>query len=149
MLKIFLVTVTGLGALAIGHSIYSLYRAPVPKQWFLLALLTLLKAGGSITVKLPSVPPMLSVSETFVFTSVLLFGTAAGTITVTLDGLIISLCFHRRQLELKQAHLQHHSSSAIYLGCISPLLWTHGKQPDKRISSECHVDPAKSFHLSK
>lgn len=96
--KVFLAVVTGLGAAAIAHSIYTLYRVPVPKQWFLLALLTLL--SGSITVKLPSVPATLSVSETFVFTSVLLFGTAAGTITVTLDGLIISLWLQRKQLGL-------------------------------------------------
>ena len=85
------------GLFAIGHSVYVLYSHPVPSQWFLLAALTLL--SGSITIKLPSIPATLSVSETFVFTSVLLFGTAAGTITVTLDGLIISLWLQRKDLE--------------------------------------------------
>ena len=46
--------------------------------------------SGSATVKLPSLPATVSVSETFVFTSVLLFGPAAGTLTVALDALVIS-----------------------------------------------------------
>ena len=85
------------GFVAIGSSIHDLYSTPVTAQWFILAALTLLT--GSITVKLPSIDATISVSETFVFTSVLLFGAAAGTITVTLDALIISLWLRRRGLE--------------------------------------------------
>jgi putative nucleotidyltransferase with HDIG domain len=95
--QIFIGVIAFLGLMAICRSVYVLYSTPVPTQWFLLAALTLL--SGSITIKLPSIPATLSVSETFVFTSVLLFGTAAGTITVTLDGLIISLWLQRRNLE--------------------------------------------------
>jgi putative nucleotidyltransferase with HDIG domain len=86
------------GFIAIGHSVYALYTTPVTSQWFVLAALTLL--SGSITIKLPAIDATISVSETFVFTSVLLFGAAAGTITVTLDGLIISLWLRRRGLAL-------------------------------------------------
>ena len=85
------------GFAVIGYSVHELYATPVTYQWFVLAALTLLT--GSITVKLPSIDATISVSETFVFTSVLLFGTAAGTITVTLDALIISLWLRRRGLE--------------------------------------------------
>jgi diguanylate cyclase (GGDEF)-like protein/putative nucleotidyltransferase with HDIG domain len=53
--------------------------------------------SGLTTVKLPSVAATISVSETFVFTSVLLFGPAAGTLTVTLDVLAISLWQARRR----------------------------------------------------
>lgn len=96
--KVYLGGVIVFGLFAIGHSVYALCSAPVTSQWFLLAALTLL--SGSITIKLPSIPATISVSETFVFTSVLLFGAAAGTITVTLDGLIISLWLQRKNLEL-------------------------------------------------
>jgi putative nucleotidyltransferase with HDIG domain len=41
-------------------------------------------------------PATVSVSETFVFTSVLLFGTSAGTLTVALDALVISFWSFRR-----------------------------------------------------
>src|SRR5688572_24807487 len=77
------------GFTVIGYSVDALRSTPVTSQWFVLAALTLL--SGSITIKLPGIDASISVSETFVFTSVLLFGTAAGTIIVTLDGLIISL----------------------------------------------------------
>jgi putative nucleotidyltransferase with HDIG domain len=84
------------GFAVIGHSVYALRSAPVTSQWFVLAALTLL--SGSITIKLPGIDASISVSETFVFTSVLLFGTAAGTLTVTLDGLIISLWLWRKRI---------------------------------------------------
>ena len=61
----------------------------------LLAALTLL--SFFFTVKVPGIPAKISVSETFVFTSVLLFGTAAATVTVALDALIMSGWRHRRE----------------------------------------------------
>jgi len=82
------------GFVVIAHSVDALGTTPVTSQWFVLAALTLL--SGSITIKLPRIDASISVSETFVFTSVLLFGTAAGTIIVTLDGLIISLWLWKR-----------------------------------------------------
>src|SRR5687767_9528123 len=86
------------GFLVIAHSVQGLRSTPVTSQWFVLAALTLL--SGSITIKLPGIDASISVSETFVFTSVLLFGTAAGTLTVTLDGLIISLWLWRKGIGL-------------------------------------------------
>lgn len=71
----------------IGHCVSTLVQQPLDMQWFALAVLTLLT--GSFTIKIPSVTARLSVSETFVFASVLLFGTCAGTITVALEILII------------------------------------------------------------
>src|SRR3990172_2645745 len=83
------------GGIVVLRSALALYDEPVDRQWLLLAALTLL--SGSITVKVPSVAATLSVSEAFVFTSVLLFGTAAGTVTAALDGLIISIWLRRRR----------------------------------------------------
>ena len=85
----YLGAVAAAGMLILGHSVYSLYTHPISWNWFVLALLTLLT--GLATVKLPSVPATISVSEVFVFTSALLYGPAAGTLTVALDALIISL----------------------------------------------------------
>ena len=83
-----------LGVSAIGlsiavHSLAQLGVLNVSFQWLILAALTLLT--GSFTVRIPRINARLSVSDTFVFASVLLFGPAAGTITVLLDALIISL----------------------------------------------------------
>jgi diguanylate cyclase (GGDEF)-like protein/putative nucleotidyltransferase with HDIG domain len=76
------------GAVTIIQSAYELTVRRIDWDWAILAVLTLL--SGSATVRLPSLPATISVSETFVFTSVLLFGPAAGTMTVALDALVIS-----------------------------------------------------------
>jgi putative nucleotidyltransferase with HDIG domain len=85
--QLFLPAVTAAGLLVIGHCISTLMQQPLNLQWLALALLTLLT--GVFTIKIPSVTARLSVSETFVFASVLLFGTCAGTITVALEILVI------------------------------------------------------------
>jgi putative nucleotidyltransferase with HDIG domain len=60
-------------------------------------------------------PATVSVSETFVFTSVLLFGTSAGTLTVALDALVISFWSFRRG---------HAHYKLIFNVCAVPLtLW--------------------------
>src|SRR6187401_2572831 len=77
------------GLTVIGFSAVEVAAKMIGLQFFMLAALTLLT--GSATVKLPSVPATISISETFVFTSALLYGPAAGTLTVALDALVISL----------------------------------------------------------
>ena len=57
-------------------------------QWLIIALLALV--SGSATVKLPSIPAHISVSETFLFSSVLLYGPAAGVLTSLFDACIIT-----------------------------------------------------------
>jgi putative nucleotidyltransferase with HDIG domain len=57
-------------------------------QWLIVALLALI--SGSATVKLPSIPAHISVSETFLFSAVLLYGPAAGVLTSLLDACIIT-----------------------------------------------------------
>src|SRR6267154_1964756 len=76
------------GAAVVAHSIHQLFAAPVGAQWFILVALTLLT--GSFTIAMSSLSVRVSVSETFVFASVLLFGTAAGTVTVVLETLVMS-----------------------------------------------------------
>lgn len=82
------------GALAVAHSVFELYVHPIGWTWTILALLTLV--SGSATVNLAGMPATVSVSETFVFTSVLLFGSAPGTLTVALDAAIISFWSYRK-----------------------------------------------------
>jgi hypothetical protein len=89
----YLTAVIAAGLVVVLHSLYSLYARPVGYEWFILAGLTLL--SGSFTVKVPTIPARLSVSETFVFAAVLLFGPAAATMVVALDSLIISLWIFR------------------------------------------------------
>lgn len=96
--RAFVGTVTAAGTCVIGYSVFGVWSDALGPSWLILALLTLL--SGSATVKLPSVPATISISETFVFTSVLLYGPSAGATIVALDGLIISSWFARRRKEL-------------------------------------------------
>ena len=81
------------GVAAVGHSAYSLSVRPISHQWLLLAALTLLT--GSFSVRVPSVAARHSVSETFVFAAVLLYGPAAATAIVALDSFIMSMWLER------------------------------------------------------
>src|SRR6186997_715943 len=92
---LFVGTIVVTGGAALGVSLFELYSNPISNDWMLLAALTLLSFFFS--VKIPGIPAKISVSETFVFTSVLLFGTAAATVTVALDALIMSGWRHRRE----------------------------------------------------
>src|SRR5690348_1809960 len=76
------------GVVVFVRSIEQLLAAPVGSQWFILLALSLLT--GSFTIGMSSLSVRISVSETFVFASVLLFGPASGTITVVLETLVIS-----------------------------------------------------------
>jgi putative nucleotidyltransferase with HDIG domain len=91
--RLYLATVITAGLIVVLHSLYTLYARPVGYEWFVLAGLTLL--SGSFTVKVPTIPARLSVSETFVFAAVLLYGPAAATMVVALDSLVISLWIFR------------------------------------------------------
>src|SRR5262245_32026555 len=91
--ELYLASVVLVGSAVVLHSLLELHNSPVGYEWFILAGLTLL--SGSFTVKVPTIPARLSVSETFVFTAVLLFGPAAATMVVALDSLVISLWIFR------------------------------------------------------
>jgi len=91
--KVYISGIVAAGSATVLQSFYDLAARPIGWNWTLLAILTLL--SGSATVRLPSLPATISVSETFVFTSVLLFGSSAGTLTVALDALVISFWSYR------------------------------------------------------
>jgi putative nucleotidyltransferase with HDIG domain len=84
---VLLVTATGLAAIA--YSVFRIATQPVSTQWLILAALTFLT--GSFSVKIPSVAARISVSDAFVFASVLLFGPDAATVIVAIDCSVISL----------------------------------------------------------
>src|SRR5580765_3997748 len=89
------------GFAVVGVSVYDLCVEPVGRQWFILAALTLI--SGSATIRLPSSYASISTSETFVFTAVLLYGPAAGTVVVALDALVVSFWISKRQDEPHRA----------------------------------------------
>src|SRR5215510_14600823 len=86
--RIYIATVVAVGASVIAISAYDLLRRPIGSEWLILAGLTLLT--GSFSIKLPSISARISVSEAFVFASVLLYGPSASTIIVAFDTIILT-----------------------------------------------------------
>jgi putative nucleotidyltransferase with HDIG domain len=146
------------GVIAVGSAVLVAAILELPKgpdgyylDWLILAALTAI--SGSATVKLPSIPASLSVSETFVFTCVLLFGPPAGTLTVALDGLIISLWLSSNRKELHRI-LFNVAAPAIsiwvasnvffYLAGIDPIAYSSSSQ---RVSIQDFVVPLLVFTI--
>ena len=126
------------GMLVLGHSVYTLYAEPISWNWFVLALLTLLT--GSATVKLPSVPATISISESFVFTSALLYGPAAGTLTVALDALVISLSLaHKGHPAYRLVFNIFALPAALWVGA-HLFFWTSGLPPLSTLPASASVD---------
>src|SRR5215216_237989 len=86
--RFYVAAVCTVGIAIVLHSLIQVSRGTIGYQWFVLAGLTLL--SGSFTVRIPTIPARLSVSETFVFAAAILFGPSAATIVVVLDSLVIS-----------------------------------------------------------
>ena len=80
--------VVSAGTAAVVYSLHSLYANPVEPEWLILAALTLV--SGSLTIRMARINATVSLADTFVFASVLLFGPAAGTATIALAGLASS-----------------------------------------------------------
>src|SRR6476620_2279531 len=115
------------GFIVVALSVHQLTQHPVGFQWFLLAALTLI--SGSATVKLPSVPASISISETFVFAAVLLYGPSAGALIVALDGLVISFWISKRRQEPYRA-LFNMSAPAVSAWAASELFfWLANIEP--------------------
>ena len=119
--RLYVWSVIAAGFAVVGGSIYHLYVEPIGNQWFILAALTLI--SGSATVRLPSTYASISISETFVFTAVLLYGPAAGTVIVALDGLVGSFWISKRNPQLHRA-LFNMSAPALSAWCSAHLFFT-------------------------
>ncbi len=87
-LRLFVLVTGACGALALVGAVAALTRTTLNLWVVLLALLTL--ASSRFSIKVPGMPSTVSVSEIFVFTSILLFGAGPATLTVAVDGLWIS-----------------------------------------------------------
>src|SRR3954466_131513 len=118
--KIYLWSVIVAGFTVLGIAVHTLYLEPIGYQWFVLAALTLV--SGSATLSLPSAYASVSASETFVFTAVLLYGPAAGTIIVALDALVMSFWIAKRRSEAHRA-LFNIAAPAFSVWCAAQLFF--------------------------
>ncbi len=89
----------GVTLVGVGVILYSALQIPgLGYTWLLLALLTWV--SSAFPIKIPGVLASFYISETFVFTQVLLFGFAPGVVTLAIDGLLIS--WRRRYKEARR-----------------------------------------------
>jgi putative nucleotidyltransferase with HDIG domain len=105
--------VGGLGLAVAIHAVAASWGTQIPLEWIAFSMLTI--ASGVFTLKIPSIDALLSVSEIFAFSCVLLFGPELGAITVTIDALLLSL---RRK---------HGAAFAIFnVGNLTLSVWSSG-----------------------
>ena len=85
------------GAAVLAYSIRDLVIHPVGLEWVILVLLTV--GSGWATLRIPEMPISFSISDTFIFSTALLFGPSAGAATAALDALVLSyrMVFSRRE----------------------------------------------------
>ena len=92
----FVFLVVAIGTAILVSAVVSLTVSPVNRYAFLLAMLIF--ASGRFRIKVPGRSATVSVSEVFIFASLLLFGPAPATVTVAIDGLYTSLTQRHRRL---------------------------------------------------
>jgi putative nucleotidyltransferase with HDIG domain len=95
-LTAFVAAIVLAGCAVILHSAAAVRHVPLNGYVALLAVLTI--ASGRFAIKVPGRPATVSVSEVFVFATVLLFGPAAATLIVALDGACMSATQQDRRL---------------------------------------------------
>jgi putative nucleotidyltransferase with HDIG domain len=88
-LKLLVAAVLAAGGLIIVESAFTVHSSGMNLNAVALAALTL--ASTRFRIKVPGRPATVSVSEVFVFSSVLLFGPAVPVLTVAADGLWVSM----------------------------------------------------------
>ena len=77
------------GSFALALSLIDLSSQPVALEWLMLLALT--AVSGWATLRLRAIPASFSISDTFTIAAALLFGPAAGAVTVAVDALVMSL----------------------------------------------------------
>ncbi len=89
--------VVSIGGGLILSSMIQLGMEAATPYWAVVATLAIF--GAPLSLRLPSLRATVTVSETFVFAAALLFGPAAATLTIALDGLFISFSSKRRHIQ--------------------------------------------------
>ena len=94
--RVYVLAVVGVGGGLIFGSLIRLALAPTSPYWVILAVLTLISAP--LSLRIPSLRATVTITEPFVFAAALLFGPAAATLIIALDGLVVSVWAKRRNL---------------------------------------------------
>jgi|RhiMetdeSRZDD1v2_1073273.scaffolds.fasta_scaffold94762_1 putative nucleotidyltransferase with HDIG domain len=112
--QLYLGTVIFAGSAIAVLSVKNVFARGVSTDWAVLAALTLLT--GSFTVRIPGVLARISVSDAFVFASVLLFGPDVATVITAIDSIVATLWMRPEHRSLFR--------SLFNLATVSLSIWT-------------------------
>ena len=116
--------IAALGALVVVDSIFALRTTAHPFEWLLFAALAVLT--GSFSMKIASVSASLTVNDTFLITTALLFGPAPATLAAALDTFIVT----RRRGHAPIRQLMNTATAALGMWTGSHLFfWLTGVPP--------------------
>jgi putative nucleotidyltransferase with HDIG domain len=114
--KLLVGVVAAIGFSAVAWASLTIASAPLNRWFFLLAVATIVSSRFVIAV--PGQPATVSVSEIFVFATVLMFGPAPAVLTVAFDGLLVSLAQHDRRLYRTLFNVSEPAVSACAAGIV-------------------------------
>ncbi len=120
----FLPVVVTTGIITILFSLYQLAISPVDERWYVLAALTVL--SGSATLRIPGTAVSFSISDSFTMAAALLFGPAAGTLTVAIDSLVITMRLARKPIPVKRVFYNATAPPLAMWTAAQVLVWIAG-----------------------
>jgi diguanylate cyclase (GGDEF)-like protein/putative nucleotidyltransferase with HDIG domain len=94
--SLFLVTVSVVGLMVFVYAGCALAFRPINFEWILLSLVTILMVSR-IDIGIPKARSAVTLSDTFIFISVLLYGTHASVVLAGLDAAVCALQFRERR----------------------------------------------------
>lgn len=134
-----------LGAVIVAGSTVALlsaknvYSREVWSDWLVLAVLTLLT--GSFTVRVPGLLARISVSDAFVFASVLVFGPSVATVIVALDSLVATLWMRPEHRSLLRSLFNVTSVSISIWIASQAFYWLANASPGQTLALSRLVGP--------
>ncbi|HYP25521.1 MAG TPA: hypothetical protein VE262_02285, partial [Blastocatellia bacterium] len=128
-LKVFRGIISGLGVCLFTYSAFNLFRTGISSDWLLLALVTVLVVSRIETAILKTSRAM-TLSDTFLFTSVLLYGTYASVILAGIDASVSAI-----QQKNPKALLFNLAQKSISIFASSSLIYTLIDFPTGRIDA--------------
>src|SRR4051812_21311150 len=93
-LRAYLHTVVAVGAIVLAQSAFAAARMPRPVAWLILTAVTML--AGCFRLHFKSVSANIAIDDTFFISTTLLFGPAAGTLTMAASCLLFSIQRRKR-----------------------------------------------------
>lgn len=94
--RFFIIGVSVVGLTVFAYSLYQVATAPLNAEWVLLTLVTVLLISR-IDIGIPKTSSKITITDTFLFISVLLYGTFPSVVLAGLDGTFASLPFKNKR----------------------------------------------------